>query len=124
MKLSRRLANNIADVCDAKRTQLFVGFADRDIFARLEDMVVESIPDLVVDIDVAGLLIMEGPSAAGPAQETAMLMFRTSPEAQNTALVAAVMPLACIDSSACIQRSDEFISVLAAAGGKFLIAGK
>jgi hypothetical protein len=53
-----------------------------------------------------------------------MLMLRISPEAQNPALVTAVKPLACINSSACIQRGDEFIPTLVAAGGKFLIAGK
>src|SRR5512145_2365831 len=94
---------------------------DRDIFSEDKFMVAESIARLLV-LGIAEQIVMKGPGSARLADEMSDLVRLIAPKAPHAAAVPQEVPLRHQNPAFIRQRSNEFITSLAASFGEIVIA--
>src|SRR5690606_34595949 len=88
---------------------------DRDVLARQEGVLREAVAGFVVAA-VAVDVVVEGPLAAAPVDDVADLGGLSRPEALDPAAVLHLLPGFVDDMPRLVERRDEVVAALAAAG--------
>jgi hypothetical protein len=87
-------------------------------------VVVETKAGFVVKVYISLIDVVKGPVASLSSKQTAVLVFRRSPETQNTALVTVPVPFRSIDFTILSQWRDEFIAMRRTSAWKLAVARK